>query len=85
MTEYNEQANEHGERSEESETRHEGKTIFMTALFKGLRPGAGNAGSIFSWVPSQNTPNDHIRPKPRFSGPEGFEPDEVIFGCFWRG
>ena len=24
-------------------------------LLKGLRPGAGNAGSIFSWVPSQNT------------------------------
>ena len=52
-------------------------------LLKGLRPGAGNAGSTFSWVPSQNTQNDNISPKPRFSGPEpGFGPDEVIFGCF---
>ena len=48
------------------------------AGLKGLRPGAGNAGSIFSWVPSENTQNDHIRPKPRFSGPvPGFGPDEV--------
>ena len=53
------------------------------AGFKGLRPGAGNAGSTFSRVPSQNTQNDHIWPKPRFSGPEpGFGPDEAIFGCF---
>ena len=52
-------------------------------LFKGLRPGAGNAGSTFSWVASQNTQNDHIWPKPKFLGPEpGFGPDEVIFGCF---
>ena len=40
-------------------------------------------GRAFSWVPSQNTQNYHIWPKPRFSGPEpGFGPDEVIFGCF---
>ena len=39
-------------------------------LFKRLRPGAGNAGSAFSWVPSQNIQNYHIWPKPRFSGPE---------------
>ena len=55
-------------------------------LFKGLCPGAGNAGSTFSWVPSQNAQNGHIWPKPRFSGPEpGFGPDEVIFDCFWKG
>ena len=55
----------------------------MSRLFKGLRPGAGNAGSALSWVPSQNIQNYHIWPKPRFSGPEpGFGPDEVIFGCF---
>ena len=59
--------------------------VVRSALFliKGLHPGAGNAGSMFSWVPSQNTQNDHIWPKPRFSGPEpGFGPDEVILGCF---
>ena len=54
-------------------------TIFAATsiiTIKGPRPGAGNAGSIFSWVPSQNTQNDRIWPKPRFSGPEpGFGPD----------
>ena len=64
--------------------------------YKGLRPGAGNAGSmkrelsggqpsvlnLVSWVPSQNAQDDHIWPKPRFSGPEpGFGPDVVTFGA----
>ena len=55
-------------------------------LFKGLRPGAGNAGSIFCWVPSQNTQNDHIWPKLRSAVLEGFTPNVTTSGpnpWFW--
>ena len=56
------------------------------AGFKGLRPVAGNAGSMFSWVPSQNTQNDHIWPKPRFwARKPGFGRCGGLFWLFWMG